>query len=651
MTPEEEEPLPDRRKPNPELSPLDEGLFQAMGDPALVSRPDGTFLRANPAACRSLGGTEEEIVRAGRRGIVLDDEVLREKLATRTRSGSVKGRLHLRRLDGTTFPAEFTSSVVTDRSGEPVAYTIFRDVSEGERIEQAERVASRFDRRFRELYEALGDGIVSATPDGTILEANESYLKMLGYSIDELRSMSYPQLTPERWHEEEARTISELFRARGLRATYEKEYRRKDGTVFPIELRVFVRYHDDGPASMWGIVRDLTVQRRSEERLRQSEKMEAVGRLAGGVAHDFNNLLTVILGGARLALDHAPEGGVLREEIDEIHAAARRARDLTRQLLAFSRRQELDPRDVDLNDVVLDSERILTRLIGEHVALRTELAPHLGLVRADPVQLQQVIMNLALNAQDAMPHGGMLTIRTGNLSGQADCQWKGSAAEEGRGCILLTVEDTGVGMDEETRSHIFEPFFTTKPVGKGTGLGLAMVFGTVEQSGGRIQVESAPGRGTRFEICLPRVADRAAPPTEGAGPEGEASRGAGELVLVMEDDEQVRRITSRTLERLGFAVVAAATLEEALERIEAGSRPPAILLSDVRMPVRSGPEVAAALRERFPGLPVVYMSGYSADEFDDTGGLPQGAAFLQKPFSPEDLAERLRAALGESPVR
>ena len=396
---------------------------------------------------------------------------------------------------------------------------------------------------------------------------------------------------------------------------------------------------------VWGTQRDITEQKRLEDQLRQAQKMEAVGRLAGGVAHDFNNLLTAIIGNTQLLWRDLGDQHPSRADVEEIRKAADRAAALTRQLLAYSRRQVLQPEVLDLNTVVGDMERLLRRLIGEDVALETRLAPGLGKVRADRGQLEQVIVNLAVNARDAMPQGGTLTLETADAELDAAFVVDHPGALIGP-CVMLAVTDTGAGMDTETRAHLFEPFFTTKEVGKGTGLSLATVYGIVKQSGGYIAVSSEPGHGTSFKIYLPRVAD-AGEPAAAARPLAAAPPGGTETVLLVEDEEAVRQLAAKLLRKAGYTVLVAADGRAALALAEQHMGPVHLLLTDVVMPGMSGPELAVQLTDRRPGARVLYMSGYPGDAAAQRGALAPGIAFLQKPFLPEALVRRIREVLDQ----
>jgi CheY-like chemotaxis protein/two-component sensor histidine kinase len=380
--------------------------------------------------------------------------------------------------------------------------------------------------------------------------------------------------------------------------------------------------------------------------------MESVGRLAGGVAHDFNNLLTVIRGYSDVLAGQLGDEDPRLEEVREIRHAADRGATLTRQLLAMSRRQMLITREVDLNALVTDLERMLRRVIGAHIEIVTATAPDLGGVRADPGQLEQVLLNLAVNARDAMPQGGTLRIETSRVRVAHPSRETGGVPPGDY--ASLTVSDTGIGMDAETRAHAFEPFFTTKPAGEGTGLGLSTVYGIVQQSGGAITVESAPGQGTSIRLFFPRIGETAEVPAE-AVPAGQNRQAPTKgTVLVVEDDERVRRLTCRILEQYGFGVVETADGQTAIDILHGGDTAVDALVSDVVMPGMSGPELVTRARLERPELPVLLLSGFAADEFPDVmaGENNPRQAFLQKPYSPEALAialEELLVAARESP--
>ena len=415
-----------------------------------------------------------------------------------------------------------------------------------------------------------------------------------------------------------------------------------DGTVHWIEANARVLYAPDGrPLSDIGVAIDVTARKTLETQLRQAQKMEAIGQLAGGVAHDFNNLLTAILGYAKLLSDSLPPGDARLRDVDEIHQAAERAAGLTRQLLAFSRQQVLQPTAVDLNSLVTETSHMLRRLIGEHIELVTQLSPDLAPVMADKTQLEQVIMNLAVNARDAMPGGGEMSISTANVELDQTYAAEHAVAVRSGPFVMLAVSDTGVGMNEQTRRRLFEPFFTTKERGKGTGLGLATVYGIVKQSGGYIWVYSEPGRGASFKVYLPQAEKNveAEPAVAAASPKPAA---ASETVLVVEDEAAVRFLTRILLERAGYRVIDAPNPQtaETLCTQEVN-----LLITDVIMPGGTGPELFQTLAVRFPNLKVLYMSGYTDQMVAREGQLDPDTAFLQKPFSSDGLLRKVRDVL------
>ena len=407
--------------------------------------------------------------------------------------------------------------------------------------------------------------------------------------------------------------------------------RRADGTEANVRASANL-FHDpvSGARRMIATFDDVTERVRLEEQLRQSQKMEAVGALAGGIAHDFNNILTVILSLGSVMSDALPEGSPVRADLEEIVATARRAEGLTRQILAFARQQVTDPVDLDLNATIAGATKLLERLIGEHIAVRLSLAPSLPHVHADPRQLEQVLMNLAVNSRDAMTGGGTLAISTFALP----------PVEGGPPRVELVVRDTGSGMDPATRARAFEPFFTTKAPGRGTGLGLAVVQGIVQQCGGTASLDSTPGRGTVVRIVLPGRPAR--PARVEAQPAPTPVVPPGRTVLLVEDEERVRRVAARCLERAGYRVLAVADGEDAL-RISAATRSIDLLLTDVVMPGMSGPRVAEKLRAARPALPVLFMSGFSQDLPEPLA--PPAGSLLQKPFTPEQLVARVADAI------
>ena len=404
-----------------------------------------------------------------------------------------------------------------------------------------------------------------------------------------------------------------------------------------------VRADGTNVTAVLGLSRDISERRHIEERLREAQKMEAIGRLAGGVAHDFNNLLTAILGYTELLRDQVPDNGTARADLDEVRTAAQRAAELTRQLLAFGRRQSLRPETLDLNSRVLGFEKMLRRLIGEDIDISVRLAPDLWNTEADPGQIDQVILNLAVNARDAMPGGGRITIATANVEVPSGEPPVDALLGAGR-WVQLAMADTGAGMDAATRERLFEPFFTTKEQGRGTGLGLATVYGIITQSGGHIQVDSRPGSGTTFRIWLPRVdaPERVARPSDQLT---DATVGRGETVLLVEDEAAVRSLAGQVLARLNYRVIEARDGETALGLAATHEGEIAILLTDVVMPGMSGPELAGEIARRRPATRVLFMSGYTDKVLARPGSDSPATPFLPKPFSAIQLATAVRRAL------
>ncbi|HKW41964.1 MAG TPA: response regulator [Gemmatimonadales bacterium] len=497
---------------------------------------------------------------------------------------------------------------------------------------------------YSTLVENAPVGIYRSTPAGRFLSANIALARILGYDsvaevlgLDLTRGVYADPAERQRLLDRDSYTDREYDEV-------ETTWKRRDGGRLTVQLSVRAVRRGDGSVEYYEtFVRDLTQQRGLEAQLLHAQKMEAVGRLAGGVAHDFNNLLTVILSYSDLLLEDLPSDRSEREDIEEIRKAAVAASSLTRQLLAFSRQQVLQPRVLDINGVVTATEKLLTRLLGEDVRLTTSLASDLGAVKVDPGQLEQIIMNLAVNARDAMPRGGRLTIETANVDMDEAYVRGHPVAQPGR-YAMLAVSDTGIGMDAETQARIFEPFFTTKDPGKGTGLGLATVYGIVKQSGGFIWVYSEPGHGTSFKIYLPRVDDAARSAPAASAP----VVGGSETVLVVEDVPAVRAVASEMLTRYGYTVLEAADAETALRLAAKHDGEIHLLLTDVVMPDASGRELADKLVKLKPGMKVLYMSGYTDDAVVRHGVLQDGIAFLQKPFTPESLARKLRTVLDQS---
>ncbi len=485
-------------------------------------------------------------------------------------------------------------------------------------------------------------GIYRASWDGMILFANPTLAHILGReSPHELIGRNLATDVYARPEDRPAllARFETTDEARGL----EVRWKKKDGTPIWVEMYARVIRDTSGrKVGFQGFIYETTERKQLEDQLRQAQKIEAIGRLAGGVAHDFNNLLTAILGGAELLRDDLPKDDPRGAELDDIMEAAQRGAALTHQLLAFSRKQILEPRVFSLNDLVRNAAKMLGRLIGEDIELISATAPDLGAVEADPGQIEQVLMNLVVNARDAMPRGGRLTIETANVELDEEYARRRLGATPGPH-VMLAVTDTGVGMDEATKARLFEPFFTTKEAGKGTGLGLATVYGIVKQSGGSIWVYSEVGKGTSFKVYLPRVF---AEPREHLAPRAAAPRPKGtETILLVEDDLTLRALARRVLSASGYTVVEANSPADAITLCERDGAQIDLLLTDVVMPGMGGVELAERIRRIRANLKVLYMSGYTHGAVSHQQVLPPGVAYLQKPFTPGKLASRVREVL------
>ncbi len=504
---------------------------------------------------------------------------------------------------------------------------------------RAQEAVRESEERYRLLFERNLAGVYRITLTGRILECNDALAHMFGYAsradlVDRDVRTLYPGADRRRDY------LDPLLRDRSL-VNHEMRGQRRDGTpVWTLENAALLADERAGEVIVEGTITDITDRKHLEEQLRQSQKMEAIGQLAGGIAHDFNNLLTTVLGYSNLALNRLSPHEPLREEIEEIQKAGERAANLTRQLLAFSRKQLLEPRVLDVNALLAEATRMLGRLIGEHIRLVPQLDPSLGSIKGDPGQVEQVLVNLVVNARDAMPDGGTLTIRTQNADVEPANARLHFGAPPGR-YVVLSVADTGVGIDPEIQKRIFEPFFTTKEKPHGTGLGLATVYGIVRQSGGHVFVASDPGRGATFLIYLPRV--EAGVDAEEAPAPAAPGRGS-ETILLVEDEAPVRDLTRRCLLQRGYSVIPACNAEDALEVLARHSGRVDLLLTDVVMPGASGPELARRLTADRPDLHVLFVSGYP-DDSPEAGMLEPGIAFLQKPFTADTLARKVRAVL------
>jgi len=524
----------------------------------------------------------------------------------------------------------------------PVIRRQLREATDRRARRESETALRASEASYTALVEQAPVGIYRSTPDGRFLSANSALARILGYSTpQELLALDMARDVYAD-ADERRRLVAQDTYTNQVYEELEATWKKKDGTRIRVQLSVRASRKPDGHVEFYeAFVRDITNQRQLEAQLAQAQKMEAIGRLAGGVAHDFNNLLTVILSYSDLLLEDLPAASSDREDVTQIRKAAQGASELTRQLLAFSRQQVLQPKVVDINGSVSGIERLLTRVLREDIKLACTLATDAGMIRVDPGQLEQVIMNLAVNARDAMPGGGLLTIETANVDLDADYLRAHPMAKPGP-YVMLAVTDTGLGMDAATQARIFEPFFTTKDVGKGTGLGLATVQGIVQQSGGFIWVYSEPDHGTVFKIYLPRV-DEA--PSQDAVTNADDVRGT-ETILIAEDVPAVRAVTREMLKRYGYHVLEAADGLTALQVAADYKDTIHLLLTDVVMPDLSGRDLAERFKTLRPAMKVVFMSGYTDDAVVRHGILQEGIAYLQKPFTPVSLAKKVRVVLG-----
>ncbi len=609
------------------------GAFASSPIGMALAAPNGRWLDVNPALCQIVGYSAEELLTKTFQDITHPDDLetdlayVRQMLAGEILTYQMEKRyLHKQ---GQVIWILLRVRLVRDNAGEPLYFVSqIQDISERKQAEQALRES---EERYRRIVDTANEGIWSVDADLRTTFVNNAFARMLGYPPEEMLGTPAQQFTFPEDLEEFRKHMN--ARRRGVEEQYERRLRRKDGCeCWCLVAGTPVLDSEGRFAGSFGMLTDITQRRQLEEQLRQSQKMEAVGQLAGGVAHDFNNLLTVISGNSELLLGRIAADDPLRANVADIRHAGERAAALTRQLLAFSRKQILEPKILDLNDVVAGTEKMLRRLIGEDIVLTCILAPDLYRVKVDPGQMEQVIFNIAVNARDAMPTGGRLTIETRNV--------EGTAARS----VLIAIRDTGCGMTPEVASRAFEPFFTTKGPGKGTGLGLATVYGIIRQSGGEIEARSAPGTGTTFEILLP-ACEEAPAARVGSDARLRAVPHGTETILLVEDEEAVRRIVKLVLDASGYKVLEASNGQEALEVARGLGRAIHLVVTDVVMPEMSGRELAERLRSQAPFLRVLFISGYTDDAVMRHGVVDGGEAFLQKPFSPLTLAKKVREVL------
>jgi len=605
----------------------------------LRSLPDRRYLEVNEGFTRLTGYTTEEVLgktpadlnlwvepephRTTLEKVETEGQVQGEEFRFRTKSGEIRyGRV---------------SAVRVMINGKQYMLSVTHDITDSKRVEEE---LQKSESQFRSLVHDAPYGIYRVALDGRLLQVNPALVRMLGYESEEELTRGSVEKDIYRNPETRQRLVRDHWQKQDFREV-EAEYRRKDGNIIIVRMTGHpVREKDHSLAYIEVFAEDITERRSLEKQLLQSQKMEAIGRLAGGIAHDFNNLLGVILGHSDILDQQIGGNDRLRKSVEATRNAAERAAALTMQLLTFSRKQVIEPTVIDLNASVMEIEKMLHRVIGEDIELSIRLQPDLGRVKADPGQLSQVLLNLAVNSRDAMPSGGKLVIETANADLDDTYGRQHLGARPGPH-VMLAVSDTGTGMDSETLSHIFEPFFTTKETGKGTGLGLSMVYGIIKQSNGYIMAYSEPGRGTTFKIYFPRTQESASPVQKA---NDEIPSGA-ETVMVVEDEAPLRELTRVLLEDAGYTVLESSGAEDALETAKDMQRKIDLLLTDIVMPRLDGRELANQMVSLRPDLKVLYMSGYTDDIIVHRGVLTQGAVLVQKPFTKRTLLQKVRETL------
>jgi PAS domain S-box-containing protein len=626
-----------------------QALIEYSSDIVVILDVKGYIRYSSPSAERILGYASEDLVGKMLLEFIYSEDTtivsdIVEEILKYPEVNISGSEFRIQHCNGSwrTFAATFTN--LLDNSAVNGLLVNCHDVTNRKQIEEALRQS---EQRFRQVISSISDHIyvTEVTEDGRHLNL------YISPNVEDLTGYPAEVFIADRsfWpakviHPDDRGTAKMQAAQLDMGRNSEMEYRlvRADGKVIWVRDSGKV-YRDGSSRIIYGVVSDITERKQIEEQFRQSQKMEAIGRLAGGIAHDFNNLLTVIIGNCEFILGFLPANDPLRSDVERIKKTGDRAASLTRQLLAFSRKQMLQPEILDLNSIVSNMEHMLRRLIGEDIELISRLAPDLGQVKVDPGQIEQVIMNLVINARDAMPQGGRLIIETANIDWD-QLSTHGHIGLKPGAYIVLAVSDTGQGMDEETKAHIFEPFFTTKEPGQGTGLGLAMVHGIVNQSQGQIWVYSEPGHGTVFKIYLPRVEKPIL--SVSSTPDSTMSFVGSETILLVEDEDKVRELAQRILIQYGYTVLEASQGAEALQICERYTGPIDLLITDVVMPGgMSGLQLAERLQAQRPGTSVLYMSGYIDKAMVYYSGLSPKSAFLEKPFSLNGLVQKVREIL------
>ena len=612
---------------------------------------EGTILLWNEGARRLYGYEPDEVIGKLNSTILYAVEdveagVPAEITEATLREGRWEGTIVRRGKDDRRFTARVVITVRRATDGTAIGFLIIsKDISDEIQLQRSEE-------RFRSLVESAPDGILGVTEDGRILLVNAQAERMFGYTRETLIGRSVELLLPDSLREALVR-LRATFAAdpspRLMSPDREVNARRQDGSIFPASVNLSALQLDEGRMIV-AAARDISELRRAEKdrgvlegQLHQAQRMESIGQLAGGIAHDFNNLLMVISNYAEWALEQLVDNEPVRKDVEEIRKAADRAAALTHQLLIFSRREQAEPKIIDLNATIAGMQEMLGRTLGEHISFQTRADPEPCSVEIDPGQLEQVIVNLALNARDAMAEGGTLLVEAGPASLDDRSEDRDGMDRQ---YVHLRVTDDGHGMDAAVRDRIFEPFFTTKPRGRGTGLGMSTVYGVVTEAGGKVQIDSTPGKGTTVTVLLPLVTSAVSTKPPSPIPRG----GGGEHILLVEDEDGVREIASRVLMANGYTVTAASTPADALERLQRDDTPLDLLLTDVVMPGISGRELADEIRLSRPELPVIFMSGYPSDYLSkDVSTL--GDVRLRKPFGQATLLGAVRDSLDSARAR
>ena len=623
-------------------------LFTASHDAIYMTTREGKFIAANDALVSLFGYNQEELARLNALDIYMNPGD-REKLVDALRQEKYVRdyEIQLRHRDGTPLDCLLTTSIKQGRDGQTLSYQgIIRDITQQKKATGALRAS---EENLSTILDSIGDAVIATDTRGLIVRMNPVACRLTGWSFEEAAGRKLTDVMKMYHSSTPTQIISpvEQILETGSVTTISTDTMLKDrsGKSHHIaDSGAPIRGRDGRINGVVLVFRDITAEHQLQEQYRQAQKMEAIGRLAGGVAHDFNNLLTAISGNADLALMRLEQDGDVRQELEEVQKTSERAANLTRQLLSFSRNQVIKSRLLDVNTILVDMKQMLDRLIGEHIELAFEPGENLPLVMSDPAQIEQVIVNLVVNAADAMPEGGKISISTGRTHLKGDSIERIAGLEPGD-YLILSVSDNGSGMSLDVQERIFEPFFTTKKGGKGTGLGLATVYGIVKQAKGDIQVNSQPGGGTTFTIFLPgKQADLVSEPDI---PDETGSLEGTETLLVVEDEIAVSDLAIRTLNQFGYKVLSAGNGAEALELCQSCAKPVDLVISDVVMPRMGGVEFARVLATLWPGTPVLFISGYHEELNLDRNHLDKGYSYLPKPFRPVDLVQRVRAMLDD----